>query len=114
MTDSISLYNKILSFLDNEYNSIKPNKANDITNIEINDDNIVETTKVLEDLIHMDNDNNLNGGIAMETLTDNFVGGNRKNNNIKTNISNNNKEYIGVSEITKEIYKPTDKEFDSQ
>ena len=161
MTDSVSLYNKILSFINNEYDSIIPNntKANDINTSHINISNINNnkqeqvssqymdkandditndtpgSTEVLENLIHMDTDN-VNGGIAMETLTENLVGGNnvKKANDISissynndgnindTSISssshnttkaNDKQKTLSNTDITKEIYETTIKQFDT-
>ena len=147
MTDSVSLYNKILSFINNEYDSIIPNnnnisnndisydKANDKTLMNKANDDITNdtpgSTEVLENLIHMDTDN-VNGGIAMETLTENLVGGNNVNNTSDNIISsyNSNDTSIGSSshnatkandkqktlsntDITKEIYETTIKQFDT-
>lgn len=142
MTDSVSLYNKILSFINNEYDSIIPNnnnisnndisydKANDKTLMNKANDDITNdtpgSTEVLENLIHMDTDN-VNGGIAMETLTENLVGGNNVNNTSANIISSYNSNDTSISydkandkqktlsntDITKEIYETTIKQFDT-
>lgn len=146
MTDSVSLYNKILSFINNEYDSIIPNnnnisnndisydKANDKTLMNKANDDITNdtpgSTEVLENLIHMDTDN-VNGGIAMETLTENLVGGNNVNNTSDNIISsynsnddttnsshnatkaNDKQKTLSNTDITKEIYETTIKQFDT-
>ena len=125
MTDSVSLYNKILSFINNEYDSIIPNnnnisnndisydKANDKTLMNKANDDITNdtpgSTEVLENLIHMDTDN-VNGGIAMETLTENLVGGNNVNNTSDNIISSYNSNDTSIGSSSHNATKANDKQ----